>query len=57
MGKVHHGKPFTAGCLDLTAIRGDEQVRLVYESAADVKSIERPQGMMFEATDRLIEGI
>ncbi len=38
-------------------IRGDEKVGLVYESAPHMKSIERPQGMMFEATDGLFEGI
>ena len=57
MGKVHHRKPFTVGCLGLTAIRRDEKVRLVEESAPDVKGVERPQGMMFEAADGLLEDI
>lgn len=42
MGEVHHCKPFTIGCLSLTAIRRDEKVRLVDESAPNVKSVERP---------------
>jgi hypothetical protein len=36
------GQPFTVGCLRLTAIRGDEKVRLVGQSAPDMKGVERP---------------
>ena len=35
-GEVHHRKPFPVGCLGLTAIRGDEKVRLVDESTPDM---------------------
>jgi hypothetical protein len=57
MRKVHYYKPFTVGGLGLTAIRRDEKVRLVDESAPDVKSVERPQRMKLEAAEGLLEGI
>lgn len=57
MGEVYHCKPFTVGCLGLAAIRRNEKVRLVEESAPDVNGVERPQGMMFEAADGMLEGI
>jgi len=57
MGEVHHRKPFTVRCLSLTAICGDEEIRLVHESTPNVKSIERPQGMTFEAANGLLESI
>lgn len=57
MGEVHHRKTLTVGSLGLTAIRGDEKVRLIDESAPDVKGVERPQGMTFEAAKGLVEGI
>ena len=56
-GEVHHSQPFTAGCLGLPAICRDEKVRLVDESAPDMKSVERPQRMIFETADGLLEGI
>ncbi|MEA2694945.1 MAG: hypothetical protein QOJ16_4332 [Acidobacteriota bacterium] len=55
MGEIHHCKPFTAGCLSLTAIRGNEKVRLVNESAPDVQGIERAQGMKLETAEGLFE--
>jgi len=57
LGEVHHGKSFTFGCLGLTAIRRDEKVRLVGESAPGVEGVERPQGMTFEAAEGLLEGV
>ena len=57
VGEIHHCEPFTVGCLGLTAIRGDEKVRLIDECAPDMKGIERPQGMIFETAKGLLEGI
>ncbi len=56
MGKVCYCESFALGCFDLPAIRRNEKVRLIGESAPDVKSIERPQGILFEAADRLLKG-
>lgn len=57
MGEVHYCQPLPVGSLGLTAIRRDEEIRLVDESAADVKGVERPQGMTFETAQCLVEGI
>jgi hypothetical protein len=56
MGEVHHCKPFTLGGLGLAAIRRDEKVRLVDQSAPNVEGVEGPQGMTFEAAKSLFEG-
>ncbi len=56
-GEIHYREPFTISCLGLSAIRGDEKVRLIDESASNMEGIERPQGMIFETAKGLLEGI
>src|SRR4051794_29711129 len=57
MGEVQHRELFMAGGLRLAAICRNKKIGLISESTPDVKSIERPQGVTFEAAEGLLKDI